>query len=144
LAPECQRTASCSFTVGQTVLSRKFDEYGDIRFNDEKARLDNFAIQLQNEPGATGYIIAYGARTGPAGQAQARADRAVNYLVNTRGIDQQRLRTIDGGCREDLTVELWIQPQGAPPPAADASSTVPCEPKAVRRGRRGRRGRDDE
>ena len=30
----------------------KFDEYGNIRFNDEKARLDNYAIQLQNEPGS--------------------------------------------------------------------------------------------
>src|SRR5262249_30340338 len=27
-------------------LILKFDEYGDIRFSDEKARLDNFAIQL--------------------------------------------------------------------------------------------------
>ena len=26
-----------------------FDEYGDIRFADEKARLDNFAIQLMNQ-----------------------------------------------------------------------------------------------
>ena len=145
LAPECQRTASCSFTVNQPTVSRKFDEYGDIRFNDEKARLDNYAIQLQNEPGATGYIVVYAARTGPAGQAQARADRAKDYLVNTRGIDAARIITIDGGCREELTVELWITPQGATPVTADAASTVPCEPRATRRTtRRSRRGRDDE
>jgi hypothetical protein len=145
LAPECQRTASCSFTVNQPTVSRKFDEYGDIRFNDEKARLDNYAIQLQNEPGATGYIVVYAARTGPAGQAQARADRAKDYLVNTRGIDAARIMTIDGGCREELTVELWITPQGATPPTADAATTVPCEPRATRRTtRRSRRGRDDE
>jgi hypothetical protein len=144
LAPECQRTASCSFTVNQPVVARKFDEYGDIRFNDEKARLDNFAIQLQNEPGATGVIVAYGARTGPAGQAQARADRAKDYLVNTRGIDAGRIVTIDGGCKENLTVELWIQPQGAPAVTASTTDTVPCEPRATRRTRRPRRGRDDE
>jgi hypothetical protein len=145
LAPECQRTASCTFTVGQPLVARKFDEYGDIRFNDEKARLDNFAIQLQNEPGSQGYIVVYAARTGPAGQAQARADRAKDYLVNTRGIDAARITTIDGGCREDLTVELWIAPQGAPAVVADTASTVPCEPKATRRStRRGRRSRDDE
>jgi hypothetical protein len=146
LAPECQRTASCSFTVGQIARARKFDEYGDIRFNDEKARLDNYAIQLQNEPGSTGYIVVYAARTGPAGQAQARADRAKDYLVNTRGIDAARITTIDGGCREDLTVELWIAPQGAPAVTADSASTVPCEPRATRRTsrRRSRRGRDDE
>jgi hypothetical protein len=144
LAPECQRTASCSFTVNQPAVNRKFDEYGDIRFNDEKARLDNFAIQLQNEPGSTGVIVAYGARTGPAGQAQARADRAKDYLVNTRGIDAGRIVTIDGGCKENLTVELWIQPQGAPAVTASTTDTVPCEPRATRRTRRGRRGRDDE
>jgi hypothetical protein len=145
LAPECQRTASCTFTISQRLVARKFDEYGDIRFNDEKARLDNFAIQLQNEPGSTGVIVVYAARTGPAGQAQARADRAKDYLVNTRGIDANRIRTIDGGCREDLTVELWIEPQGAEQVTADAASTVPCEPRTTRRStRRGRRGRDDE
>ncbi len=32
----------------------KFDEYGNIKFNDEKARLDNYAIQLQNQPGVSG------------------------------------------------------------------------------------------
>jgi len=35
--------------------ARSFDEYGNIKFNDEKARLDNFAVQLQNAPGSQGY-----------------------------------------------------------------------------------------
>ena len=39
---------------------RKIDEYGNIRFNDEKARLDNFAIELQNDPTAQGYLVCYG------------------------------------------------------------------------------------
>ncbi|HYE66712.1 MAG TPA: hypothetical protein VD966_14080, partial [Pyrinomonadaceae bacterium] len=143
LPPECQRTASCSFQIGAPPVCTRFDEYGDIRFNDEKARLDNFAIQLQNTPGAQGYIIVYAARTGPAGQAQARADRARDYLVNTRGIDPGRITTIDAGCRESLTVELWICPTGAPAPTADAASTVPCEPRQAPR-RRTRRGRRDD
>src|SRR5205823_13125607 len=57
--PTCtNRTASCSSRVRpRPKPAIKFDEYGNIRFNDEKARLDNFAIQLQNEPTAQGYII---------------------------------------------------------------------------------------
>ncbi len=115
----------------------KFDEYGNIRFNDEKARLDNFANELQNQPQAQGLIIAYGGRRGRAGEAQARADRAKDYLVTTRGIDAGRIQTLDGGFREDLTVELWIVPQGATSPTA--SSTVdPSEVQStpVRRTRR--------
>ena len=87
---------------------RKFDEYGNIRFNDEKARLDNYAITLQNEPGTTATIIVYGSC---AGEAQQRGDRAKDYLVNTRGIEAGRITVVDGGCRAELTVQLWIVPQ---------------------------------
>lgn len=116
--PECNTTASCTTTINQRRVARLFDQYGNIAFNDEKARLDNFAIQLQNEPGSQGYIIAYAGRRARTGEAQARADRAKDYLVNTRGIDPGRIVTVDGGYREDLTVELWIVPQGATPPTA--------------------------
>jgi hypothetical protein len=146
--PACGRTASCSTAVRPPPAGPvKFDEYGNIKFNDEKARLDNYAIQLQNQPGSTGYIIAYGSC---AGEAQARADRAKNYLVNTRGIDAGRIVTVDGGCRSDLTVQLWVVPTGATPPAADTSNNISpcpaCKKTAAprRRGRRGRRGDDDE
>ncbi|MGH9971598.1 MAG: PKD domain-containing protein [Pyrinomonadaceae bacterium] len=145
--PACGRTASCSTQVKSPVeiTPTKFDEYGDIKFNDEKARLDNYAIQLQNQTGSQGYIIAYGTCEG---QGQARADRAKNYLVNTRGIEAGRIVTIDGGCRSDLTVQLWIVPTGATPPAASSEGAIsPCpeckKRRAPRRRARGRRG-DDE
>jgi len=137
VAPECTRTASCTVTLNVPPVPRKFDEYGNIAFNDEKARLDNFAIQLQNEPGAQGYIIAYGGRRGRTGEAQARADRAKDYLVNTRGLDPGRVVTVDGGYREDLTVELWIVPTGATPPTA--SPTVQASEVQIITGGTGRR-----
>jgi hypothetical protein len=119
----------------------KFDEYGNIKFNDEKARLDNYAIQLQNQPGSTGVIIAYGSCEG---EAQARADRAKDYLVNTRGIEAGRITTIDGGCRSDLTVQLWVVPSGATAPAADTTGAVsPC-PACKKGATKRRRGRGDD
>lgn len=147
LDPSCSRTASCTTNVrAPNAPAVKFDEYGDIKFNDEKARLDNYAIQLQNQPGSQGYILAYGSC---AGQAQARADRAKDYLVNTRGIDAGRLTTVDGGCRSELGVELWVVPTGATPPAASADNIISpcpeCKRQATpRRRTRGRRGRMDE
>jgi len=140
----CNATASCTTSFPTVRVARKVDEYGNIRFNDEKARLDNFAIELQNDPTSQGYLICYGGRRGRAGEAQARCDRAKNYLVTTRGIDASRVVTVDGGYREDLTVELWVVPTGAQPPAA--SPTVdPSEVKATAAPRRGRRrGHDDE
>ncbi len=141
VAPECSRTASCStsVTVEVPLEPTRFDEYGDIRFNDEKARLDNYAIQLQNQTGSQGYIIAYGTCEG---EGQARADRAKNYLVNTRGIEAGRITAVDGGCRADLAVQLWIVPQGANSPVADTTDAVsPCP--ECRRAPRRRRGRRD-
>jgi hypothetical protein len=141
--PSCNRTASCTFSVaGKPPISRKFDEYGNIRFNDEKARLDNFAVQLQNEPGATGYIIGYGSCDA---EGMTRANRAKDYLVNTRGIDAGRIMTVDGGCLPELQVQLWIQPQGAAAPTGDAAGVVsPC-PDCKRKPsrRRGRRGEEE-
>jgi len=145
LDPACSRTASCSTAVRPPPPQcTKFDEYGNIKFNDEKARLDNFAVQLQNAPGSQGYYIVYGSCSG---EGQARADRAKDYLVNNRGIDAGRIVIIDGGCRAEFGVELWICPSGATAPAASTDNIVSpcpeCKKPRPRRPRRGRRG-DDE
>lgn len=124
--------------------ARKFDEYGNIPRNDVKARLDNFANELQANPGSQGYIIAYGGRVGPAGDAQRRADFARDYLVNNRQIEAGRLVTIDGGFKEEATTELWIVPTGAQAPTA-SPSVDPSEVRTSRpAARRRRRGRDDD
>jgi hypothetical protein len=93
-----------------------FDEYSDIPFSDEKARLDNFAATLHNDPNFKGYIIVYAGQRARANEEQARADRAKNYLVNVRSIKAGRIITIDGGHREDLEVELYALPSGVSAP----------------------------
>ena len=132
--PTCNRTASCTTQVRPVAIARKFDEYGNIRFNDEKARLDNYAIQLQNEPTSQGYIIAFGSCDA---EGQTRGNRAKDYLVNTRGIDAGRLVVVDGGCMPELKVQLWIVPQGATPPTPDTTGAVSpcpdCKKKPARR-----------
>jgi hypothetical protein len=59
-----------------------FDQYGGaIRWEDEKSRLDNFAIQLQQEEKLLGFILVVDAVGGCPGEAQARAIRAKRYVV---------------------------------------------------------------
>ena len=108
--------ASCMVSIPIANKPRKFDEYYDIARNDEKARLDNYAIQLQSEPGSQGYIIVYPSRRARQSEAQARATRISDYLVNSRGIDANRFTITMGAAREDWLVELWIVPAGATPP----------------------------
>ena len=111
-------SASCSVPIPlQVSPAKKFDEFPNIARNDEKARLDNFAVGLQNDPTATAYVIVYPSRRGQSGDAQKRTRRIVDYLVNSRGIDAGRIVTLVGPTRDDLHVELWITPQGARPPA---------------------------
>ncbi len=112
---EC--SADCAVTVPLPKLnSRKFDEFADISRNDEKARLDNFGIELQNDPTATAYVIVYPGKSDKRSEVQHHASRIVDYLVNSRGLDQRRIVTLVGPARDALFVELWITPQGATPP----------------------------
>jgi len=112
---EC--SADCAVTIPLPKLSnKKFDEFPDISRNDEKARLDNFGIELQNDPTATAYVIVYPGRSSKRGEVQHHASRIVDYLVNSRNLDQRRIVTLVGPARDELFVELWITPQGATPP----------------------------
>jgi hypothetical protein len=143
LDPLCSKTASCSTGIRTPKPpASKFDRFSNITFNDEKARLDNYAIQLLNAPGAQGYIVVYGSC---AGEAQARADRAKNYLIYSRGIDAGRLVTIDNGCQSQLILELWVVAPGATPPSVDAGNIISpsqeCKRSPLRRRERGRRTR---
>lgn len=108
--------ATCQASVPALPNPTRYDEFGEIPRDDEKARLDNFAIELQNNPGAQGYIIAYGGRRSKYGDGRKRSERAREYLSQTRGIDASRIVIIDGGTREMAATELWIVPPGATPP----------------------------
>ena len=141
LPASCPNSNSCSTTVaGRIQVHDKIDEYGNIKYEDEKARLDNFGIEVQNWPEAVGYIVGYGGRRSRRGEASRRIERAKRYLVTVRGIPAARLVTIDGGYREELTVELRIRPKAfAPPepgPTVDPSEVVFIKPTTKRRARR--------
>lgn len=112
-------SAQCTTQIPLRVEPRKFDEFGDIARDDEKARLDNFAIQLQQEPETQGYIFVYtgtGRRVRPD-YAQKRTARIRDYLINTRGVDSRRIVILEGPPRSEPTVELWLVPPGSTPPA---------------------------
>ncbi|HEX8291851.1 MAG TPA: hypothetical protein VF570_08860 [Pyrinomonadaceae bacterium] len=111
---ECR--AQCQASVPAPPNPTRFDEFGEVPRDDEKARLDNFAIELQNNPGTQGYIIAYGGSGRRSATGQQRAQRARDYLVTTRGIDASRVVTLDGGQRTTGSLQLWLVPPGATPP----------------------------
>lgn len=108
-----QIASSCTTSVMKKAEARKLDEYGKLLLKDENERLDKFTMELQMDPTAQAYIIAYGGRLSRAGAAQRVADKAKGYLVTRRGVDRARIVTIDGGYREQPAVELWLVPSRA-------------------------------
>jgi hypothetical protein len=114
--------ASGSHSVN--VADRLFDEYGRIRWADEQARLDNFAITLQQDPKLVGYVTVYAGRISCAGEAQRHALKIKNYLVRRRQIEPTRILWLDAGYADSFVVVLQ-------PADRDANIIFPVYPSLL-------------
>ena len=144
----CRQRAQASTSVvpkkPPEVECKPFDQFPSVAFDDDKARFDNLAIELQNAPDSQAYIIIYAGRTSRVGQADALGKRTLDYLTNQRGVDARRITIVNGGYRESDFIEIWVCPPGAKNP--EATPTVqpgdvkPTNPRS--RPRRPRRGEE--
>lgn len=122
----CKSSASRATEVNRPPPTRcAFDSYGDIKFEDEKARLDNFAIQISNYPGSSGLILMTAGQRTFKREAADRLDRARSYLVDFRGIDSSRIVTVDCGFTQDLTATLWVVPPKVTFPECNTVGQIP-------------------
>ncbi len=118
----CRQRISVSTIIEKKPLPpspRKFDEFQSLSFDDDKARLDSFAIELQNSPDSQGYIIMYQGTdklSVKSRNVDKLSKRTLDYLVKTRGIDPRRIVITNWGTRSQTMYELWIIPPGAQPP----------------------------
>ncbi len=97
------------------IVPIAFDEFPTISNDEDKARLDGLAIELQNNPSVQGYVIMYG---GTDKRSQSRTPEklsrmALDYLVRERGFDPSRLTIVQGGTRPATTFQIWLVPPGA-------------------------------
>jgi len=143
--PMCRQTVQANTYIPphekRTLVGREFDTCCSCSYDDQKARLDTLAVELQNDPTTTAYVFAYGGRTSPTGQANKLLVRARDYLINDRKIDASRLVMSVAGFRETDCVEVWLVPQGAAPPRPSPSvqpgDVKPANPARARRTPRG-------
>ena len=127
------------------IECKPFDQFQSVAFDDDKARLDNLAIELQNAPDSQAYIMIYAGRTSRAGQADLLGRRTMDYLTKQRGVDSRRITIINGGYRETDFIEIWICPPGAktpqPTPTVQPGDAQPAKERT--RPRKPRRRGDD-
>ena len=95
------------------------DQFEPRNRDQDKARLDNCVIQVQNTPDAQLYVIIY-----PGTDSLSRSRNTYNrvskfyldYMVRTRGMDPARIKMVQGGDRQKTSVVIWVVPPGATPP----------------------------
>jgi hypothetical protein len=105
---QCPRTQDCCVD-----FFHKFDEYVELSFEDEKGRLDNYAIQLEATLGR-GVITAYGENPRERRRIMKQEKRAREYLAQKHGIEPQRILIADGGYQKTSSVGLHIYSIGGP------------------------------
>jgi hypothetical protein len=98
----CPQGEKCCFDVFP-----KFDEYGRLPFDDEKARLDNFVIQMR-ERNARGALVVFGENPAERRKMLQRAERARSYAVKVLGLEPMRMLVIDGGYRNQSVTVLHL------------------------------------
>ena len=97
------------------TATQMFDEFGAAGHCDLTARLDNFAIVLQALPTASGYIVSYGPEGDGPGAGRSPLPLLKDYLINARGLADDRIKTVYGGRNDvlqDPKIQLWIVPLG--------------------------------
>ena len=94
------------------------DEFGDILVTDWLARLDSFAVELHNDPGLTGYVVAYMAPNKSPGWPLRRSQWARGYLITARGFDEGRVQVVNAGHRDEHLYQLWVVGPGGQLPVA--------------------------
>lgn len=99
--------------------SMRIDRFVSNAPDDDKARLDNFAIALQNRPDTQGYIILYQGRERRSPKVEVLRKRALDYLVKNRGIDPNRIQIVNWGTLPETTYDMWLIPPGADPPVPE-------------------------
>ncbi|HMS40748.1 MAG TPA: hypothetical protein PKE69_11010 [Pyrinomonadaceae bacterium] len=83
-----------------------------IKPDDIKIRVDNFYIELNNNPSATGYIITYGTP-----KEIARREQIIKAAIKFRKYDPSRVVFVNGGNTGEGTItKFWIVPAGATAP----------------------------
>ena len=114
----CGCSATVYAQVPQTDArtgATKFDEIAKAGHCDLTARLDNLAIFVHEQAGTEAHIIFYG----PPGAEDAPLKIIRDYLVESRGLPAERIKTTYGGRNSDLKlpkIELWLVPRNALPP----------------------------
>jgi hypothetical protein len=111
----------------------KYDEWGDVSFTTESARLDKIARQLKEWPLSIVYLAIQAGQTACKGEAEARGVRAKDYLTKA-GIEPERVVWIDAGWQKKVMVQVWIWPPQLGRPNVETTENLKPGEVRIERG----------
>ena len=107
--------ASIQICFGQErPKAELIDEFGLIGCEGILSRIDNFMVEIMNEPNSVGYAVIYGKKNKALDSLQYEG--WINGNVRFRRFNEDRLITIRGKEQDNLKIELWIVPAGIEKP----------------------------
>ncbi len=104
--------------------------FSEHEYLNQPAILDGLAALLEKEFDRRAYIITYDGRRDRNGTAYKLAVSDRFYLAMESNIASERITLVNGGRRENRTVELWVVPSGAAAP-----KPTPSMERKINRGR---------
>lgn len=117
---ECRQRVAAESRVEKIIEKQpdpvRCDAWETRTFDEDKARLDNCVIELQNRPDYQMYLIVYQGTAKRSTKAETLINRTLTYLVKSRGVPPQRVQIISGGSRPKTGYELYLIPPGVSPP----------------------------
>jgi hypothetical protein len=100
-------------------VTTRVNEFGRVGDIERRKQLDNFLIELQNNPGATGYIIFYQGKDALPSQYGLKGEQIYLSHIQAKNYETSGIVFVDA-FREHQATEFWIVPAGcsAPQPTA--------------------------
>jgi hypothetical protein len=117
LPEKCPNTSSESLACTLPPSLLTVDEFSASASQINKARLGNFAVELQNAPSAIGYITENFARKTSRKAIERKNQKIFDYL-QTKGIEKDRIVIQNSFADKNLT-QFILVPAGASPPSCD-------------------------
>ncbi len=113
----CENTSSESVFICIGFTPELIGEFSTVAPRIDKAKLDYFAIRLQNNPSAIVYIIEKFEKKTSLNTIKQKNQKIIDYLT-AKGIEKDRIVLLNTSADENLTQFISV-PAGTPPPTCD-------------------------
>lgn len=117
-------------------IAEKLDEFENVSCDDYLARMDHAISEADINPSSNIYFLIYNGKERKWSERKKKTEsvyptygsidakiRSMKKYISIRGASVTRFKFVSAGFRENVTVEVWLVPAGATPPAPTQTLT---------------------